>query len=348
MPAQPDRRPRVIIVGAGYAGLTAAHRFAGKAEVTVVAPSDRFVDRIRLHQFAAGTCTEEQVAPVLHSVLPSDAVHIVGSAVTVLPGKVILLDGRELTADHIVVAAGSGLGAGVTNLESSRQVRTELEGLAPGSVVQINGAGHTGVELAAELAEQRPDLRITLIDPAGLLPRVSVRARRKASRHLKSAGITVTDLMIGLPTPDLIVDCTGFAAPSINGLSAPDDTLSFGLGLWTAGDIAATGHRWSCAAAEPMGAHVADNIIRVSNGGEPQPFRFGYAIQCISLGRHRGIVQLVRADDNPRRLVLSGAGGAFVKERISRKARRVATGAAKRYTWPTGPLMSEVQHRAVV
>lgn len=340
-----DRTTRVVIVGAGYAGMTAAHRLHGKADVTVVSPTDRFVDRIRLHQFAAGSWSEAAVAPALAEVLPPGAVHVLGTVTAVGPGRVRLEDGRVLTADHIIVAAGSGVGGGVTNLESSRRLRRELAELGAGSLVRIDGAGHTGVETAAEIAEQRPDLRIVLVDPAGVLPHVGGRARRRVLLHLQRAGVTVsTDA--GAPEPDLLVDCTGFATPTIDGLKAPDATLTFGPGLWAAGDIAATGHRWSCAAAEPMGAHVADNIIRSASGESPVPFRFGFAIQCISLGRRRGLVQVVRADDFPRRVTLGGLLGALVKEGISRMARRVATSdAAARYRWPSGPTVDELRRR---
>ncbi len=47
---------RVVIVGAGYAGLLAAARLAGRPglAVTIVDPSPVFRERIRLHQRATG------------------------------------------------------------------------------------------------------------------------------------------------------------------------------------------------------------------------------------------------------------------------------------------------------
>ena len=341
------RKPRVVIVGAGYAGMTAAHRLGEKAEVTIVSPEARFVDRIRLHEFAAGGCSEGEVAPEICGLLPKGASHVQGRAKAVEPGRVHLHDGTELVVDHVIVAAGSGVGSGVTSLESSRRLRSDLALLPAGAAVRINGAGHTGVELAAELAERRPDLHILLVDPAGLLPRVSERAQREARGHLERAGVIFTSQIQDGYKAEIDVDCTGFATPHIAGLSAPDTTLSFGPGLWVAGDIADTGLRWSCAAAEPMGAHAADNILLVHAGLPPQPFRFGYAIQCISLGRRRGIVQPVRRDDSPRRLVITGVTGAFIKERISRMARRVATGSAGSYRWPSGPAIAGDQGQDV-
>lgn len=46
---------RVVIVGAGYAGVNAAKRLArSDADVTIVNPRADFVERIRLHQYLAG------------------------------------------------------------------------------------------------------------------------------------------------------------------------------------------------------------------------------------------------------------------------------------------------------
>jgi NADH dehydrogenase len=335
--------PQVVIVGAGYAGLSAAHRLSGRADIVVVSPGSRFVDRIRLHQFAAGGCTEDQVAPRLTDVLPASARHVEGTVVAVEPGRVLLDGGTQLTADHIIVSAGSGIGGGVTNLESSREVRDRLALLSAGSLVRIDGAGHTGVELASEIAECRPDVNVVLTDPAGLLPRMSETAQRKARRHLHRVGVTLMSELPQTESAEIVIDCTGFDTPHIEGLSAPDDTLGLGEGLWVAGDIANTGHRWSCAAAEPMGAHVADNILRVARGEDPAPFEFGFFIQCVSLGRSQGLIQVARPNDDPRRIVLSGRLAAFVKERICRMALRIATSkSAVRYRWPRGPLVHEV------
>ena len=47
---------RVVVLGAGYGGTLAAIRLAGKArqaDVTLIGESDLFVERVRLHQYAA-------------------------------------------------------------------------------------------------------------------------------------------------------------------------------------------------------------------------------------------------------------------------------------------------------
>jgi NADH dehydrogenase FAD-containing subunit len=53
-----ENQLQIVVLGAGYAGLLAALRLAGKtrgqgAVITLVNASDKFVERPRLHQFAA-------------------------------------------------------------------------------------------------------------------------------------------------------------------------------------------------------------------------------------------------------------------------------------------------------
>lgn len=47
--------------------------------------------------------------------------------------------------------------------------------------------------------------------------------------------------------------------------------------------------RMSCATALPIGAHAADNILRLVVGESAEPLSSGYVGQCISLGRRSGV-----------------------------------------------------------
>src|SRR5512146_846906 len=51
-------RTRIIVIGGGYSGIMAARRLAYKThgspvEITLISAADHFVERVRLHQFAA-------------------------------------------------------------------------------------------------------------------------------------------------------------------------------------------------------------------------------------------------------------------------------------------------------
>ena len=66
--AEPQRQ--VVVVGAGYAGLLATVRLAGKTrdravDITLVNETDTFVERLRLHQFAAGQAVAQRSIPAM-------------------------------------------------------------------------------------------------------------------------------------------------------------------------------------------------------------------------------------------------------------------------------------------
>ena len=93
----------------------------------------------------------------------------------------------------------------------------------------------------------------------------------------------------------------------------------------------------ACATAMPLGAHAADNVVRAVRGQALAPFGFGFAAQCVSLGRKQGILQYVGSDDSPLERFHSGWLGARLKETICRytttmlAVERILPGT---YTWP--------------
>jgi NADH dehydrogenase len=87
----------------------------------------------------------------------------------------------------------------------------------------------------------------------------------------------------------------------------------------------------ACSVALPMGGHVAGALLDALRHQPPVPFSMGYSAQCISLGRKRGYIQLVNADDSPRRLHIGGAVGAKMKEAV---CRRVIEAPARESTHP--------------
>jgi NADH dehydrogenase FAD-containing subunit len=76
--------------------------------------------------------------------------------------------------------------------------------------------------------------------------------------------------------------------------------------------------RMGCVDAMPLGAHAADQVARLLTHTPLRPFHFDYMIQCISLGRRRGVVLFVDRDDRPTGRVIRGRVAALVKEAICR------------------------------
>lgn len=184
-------RPKVAVVGAGYAGMTAVRRLTGRADVVLVNPSEWFIDRIRLHEYAAGTCARNDVALAISTHLRSHTRLVVDHAVAVSPGKVTLASGSQIQADHIVVSIGSGARGGVGTIDRAANLQRRLHEQL-GARVLIRGAGHTGTEVAAEIAAARPGLILTLSDPAGLLRDLSTKAQVNSEQFLSDRNVDLT------------------------------------------------------------------------------------------------------------------------------------------------------------
>lgn len=74
--------------------------------------------------------------------------------------------------------------------------------------------------------------------------------------------------------------------------------------------------RGGCAVAIPMGAHAADNALRALERRSPKPFDFAFSQQCISLGRHDGLIVRVDAYDRPTGSRLRGRPAAVTKSMV--------------------------------
>lgn len=232
-------------------------------------------------------------------------------------------------------------------LAGAQRLARRLAELDEGSVV-IVGGGLTGVEAAAELAESHPHLGVTLLaaeppgsrmGPAGraylleALDRLGVRVRSGAAVE------TVASDAVELDTGERVaadvtvwtggVRCPGLAARAglevdPRGRIVVDRTLRSVSQpqVYAVGDAAAVSLPFgtlhgTCQSGIPTGVHAAEVIARRLAGREPRPFRFGYLHQPVSLGRRDAVIQFTRADDTPRRMVLTGRGAARYKQAVS-------------------------------
>jgi NADH:ubiquinone reductase (H+-translocating) len=382
---------RIVIIGAGYAGVMAANRLAGSrriagaASVTVVNPSGDFVERIRLHEVAAGS--RESASVPLRSLLHPHAAVVVGTAARIDPAArtVHFTDGREpLEYDSLLYAVGSCSAAAdpdgfdLHDAQGAGRLRSRLEQLEAGAAVSVIGGGLTGIEAAAEIAEQHPRLHVRLVSRGGIGEDLSAAGRREVSRRLRRLGVDLLEDTEAASSGEgqvttsagtrLPSDCTvwtaGFTAPGLAGASGlptdadgrllVDESLScreypeiFGAGDAVRPPAAAAGHlRMSCAAAMPMGAHAADAIIARLQQRAPKKFSAGFMVRCISLGRASGLLQAVHADDRPRQMAVRGRLAGFGKEQICRMTLAWIRGEARRsgsYTWPRGPKPAEAR-----
>ena len=349
---------RIVVIGGGYAGTMAANRLSGTgSQVTVVNARPQFVDRIRLHQWAAGT---GEAAHDLGTLLADGVRLVIDNAVRIDADRrlVVLRSGNELPYDYLVYAAGStgtphhlipGLaehGFGVGDWESAQRLREHLT-IEKGPVTVVGG-GLTGVETAAELAELGHPVRLVCDGP--LVPSFGDRGRRATARTLDRLGVrvfddrrvtaigarsitvTATDTTEEWPSATTIV-AVGFGIPRLaadsglttdpDGRLVTDETLTSvdDPRIVAAGDAASPSGiplRMSCQAAGPLGIQAADTVLARIAGDEPKNINQAFAGQCISIGRNAGTVQLCHSDDSPRRVFIGGRTGALLKEQVCR------------------------------
>ncbi|MEV7235285.1 FAD-dependent oxidoreductase [Streptomyces sp. NPDC051020] len=206
---------RIVVLGAGYAGAYVAGNLARRlspadTEITVVNAEPDFVQRMRLHQLAAG---QQINTPKLADVFAGTGIRLHLARVTAVDPErrvVAVADadgGGELGYDTLVYALGSHgavdrvHGAAehafdVASRPSALRLRERLDSLGrrgDGGSVVIIGDGLTGIETATEIAESRPGLSVTLIARGELGARLSAGARGHLRRACDRLGVTVLE-----------------------------------------------------------------------------------------------------------------------------------------------------------
>lgn len=330
-----NSKSTVIVVGGGYAGLLAANRALARGHaVTLVTDRPELVDRIRLHEVIAGIRVPAAATRPLR--LAQGGRLVVARAERAGEGFVEIVGGERLLADHVVLATGSGAGSG--GWEWALEHREAVARLGPGQRLLVRGGGLTGLEVASEVAEARPDLRVTITDPRPIGAAYSAPGRARLRATLDKLGVTVETTQVDA---DHAIDCTGFTLDPLataSGLPVSDtggvliDESLRVRGherLWACGDAAhlpGQPHlRMACATAEPMAALVADQLDRVDRGQPLRPLSLGYSAWCLSMGRRDAVVQYVRRDDTPTDRVHTGRIAALVKEFLCRFAVHMPT-----------------------
>jgi len=366
---------RIVVLGAGYAGAYVAGTLARRlstedTEITVVNAEPDFVQRMRLHQLAAGRDIE---APQLADVFAGTGIRLRLARVTAVhPERQVVAvadaaGGGELGYDTLVYALGShGDDRGVPGAAehafdvaarpSARRLRERLDSLGEGGSVVVVGDGLTGIESATEIAESRPGLSVALVARGELGARLSAGARGHLRQACDRLGITVLERT-----------CVE-AVEARRVLCADGTALASDATVWTAGfavnPIAAAGglevtengqivvDRTMRSVSHPNVYAVGDSVHAIGDNGRPLPMSCasaGYtgrqAVEAIvgSLtGRKIANIKLVYTYNHislgQRDGILQpvdGEGQAKPKYNGGRKAARIKAGVLKVALWAT-------------
>jgi NADH dehydrogenase len=260
-PAAHDGPPRVVVIGAGFAGLTAVRTLDGSgADVTLVDRNLYSTFQPLLYEVATAGLSPTDVAYPLRSFARRSRTRFRRGDLARLDTaarRAVLSDGATLDYDYLILAIGvtaaffgiPGAAEHSWSLYTRRDAvalhnrlaasleRLSVAGPGPGLAVTIVGGGATGVELAGTLAELRnialpaayPDvdpasMHVRLIEQAdSLITPFDKSLRTYAFRQLQQRGV---DVRTG----------TGISAVSDGSVTLSDGTeLASDITVWAAG-----------------------------------------------------------------------------------------------------------------
>ncbi len=224
--------PSVIVVGGGFSGLAVARRLEHRARVTVVSDQNFQLFTPMLAEVASGDLDPRHIITPIRQMAPNARV-VSGVVESIDPDRRAVKVNRpfglapvELTADALVVALGSvpatfGI-PGVDEwtipfktISDAIKIRNRILALLESATeepdprithVAVVGAGYSGAELAAALADflgaasrrfftTAPHPAVTLIDAVDrVAPTLSKRLSASAERALSRRGV---DLVLG-------------------------------------------------------------------------------------------------------------------------------------------------------
>lgn len=182
MDAPPNSaRPHIVVLGAGFGGLTFAKRFPARlARVTVVDRQNHHLFQPLLYQVATAGLAAPDIAQPIRSILrdkPDLTVFMAEARAIDLAARSVMLDRGELTYDYLVLGVGGQTSyfahpewerhaPGLKTLDDALRIRRQVQFAFERAETEADpvrreqlmtmvvvGGGPTGVELAGTFAE---------------------------------------------------------------------------------------------------------------------------------------------------------------------------------------------------
>jgi NADH:ubiquinone reductase (H+-translocating) len=298
----PPARPRVVIVGAGFGGLSAATALRHeKVEVTVIDRRNYHLFQPLLYQVATAALSPAEIAQPIRSILrhQRNATVLLGRVTAVdTQARHVLIGQRRVPYDYLIVATGArhnyfghdeweAVAPGLKKIEDATDIRRRIllafeeaenaahaEEMVPMLTFAIVGGGPTGVELAgqiAELAKQalvadfrriQPHDARVLLIEAG--PRLLPAFPERLSAVAKRALERLgVEVRLGAPV----------TACDDQGVMVGDERIQAGVVIWAAGVAASPAAKWLAAESDRAG-RVKINAD-LSLPGHPEIFVIG-------------------------------------------------------------------------
>lgn len=171
---------KLVLLGGGYGGMRILHRLLPNQlppdiEIILIDKNPYHCLKTEYYALAAGTISDQHVRV---SFPEHPQLRLAFAEVTNidLENKLVHLRNQEsISYDDLVIGLGcedkyhnvpgaDEYTCSIQTIDNSRETYQKLNNLGAGATVCIVGAGLSGVELASELRESRPDLKIKLFD----------------------------------------------------------------------------------------------------------------------------------------------------------------------------------------
>ena len=294
--------PRVVIIGGGFGGLSAARALRGEpVDVTILDRRNHHVFQPLLYQVATAALSPADIAwPIRHILRPQrNATVLMEEVRGVSPQKkCVHTQFGDIAYDYLVIATGSThsyfghdewsrYAPGLKRIEDATRVRRsiliafERAEVVPDQDEQrrlltfvIVGGGATGVEMAgaiAEVARQTLAADFRRIDPRSahiILIEAGPRLLPTFPLGLSEYALkTLSRVGVEVKTETLVTKCDA------NGVDLKDGRIDAGTVIWAAGVTASPAVRWLNAEADRAGRVKVGSDLSLS--GYPEIFVVG-------------------------------------------------------------------------
>ncbi|CQR48226.1 NADH dehydrogenase-like protein [Paraliobacillus sp. PM-2] len=259
-------KPSILILGAGYAGITTAIMLQKKlhkseATITLINKHAYHYQTTWLHESAAGTLSDHQTKIPIETIIDTNKIEFIVDTVTKLKTKeqrVHLKKHGDITYDYLVVALGfetktyniPGINdyahtinsvdkAGILRQQLEKKLASyrKLQENQPFTIV-IGGGGFTGVEYLGELTDQLPtilekyqlneqDVKVLAIEKEqSVMPGFDLELGEYAMQVLENKGVS---FYLGAAVKSVYAD---YIVVEKNGLT---EEIPASIFIWSAG-----------------------------------------------------------------------------------------------------------------
>lgn len=326
---------KLVIIGGGFAGTYIAKALESKFNTTLIDNKDYFEFTPSILKLAVNPVYKDKIRIPHSSYLKNTKIFV--DRVKSLTDKEVILPGKKIKFDYLVISAGSSYGTAIKgNLGikagNSEELLKAHKLLVKSKNVLIIGGGLVGVELAGEITQSFPEKNITIIHSRdNLIERNHPKAIRYAEKFLKNRGVKMifkerADIKnknlckIGSKeiSCDLIYVCTGITPnyqfmknfPSLTDERRQIKVNSFlqleRANMFAAGDINSINEEKTAQAAEKQAKVIVQNLLNLESNKPLKEYHGKKKAMVISLGKYNGIFEY-------KNLVLTGKIPALIK-----------------------------------